>query len=109
MGMSIDRLAEEIRSGLRQCALLRVWGEDVFRPGDALYRVEGATFSGDVLRIELSEVQGAGREVLEIAQPAQAKLKGKSLRIGTAVSVTGFGRTWKPISGAEPALLLEQP
>ena len=109
MGLSIEQVAQDIRSSLHQCALLRVWGEDVFRPGDALYRVEGATVSGDVLRIELSEVQGAGREVLEVVQPAQAKVKGQRLRIGIAASVTGFGRTWKPVSGAEPALLLEQP
>ena len=109
MSLTIDRLAEEIRSGLRQCALLRIWGEDVFRPGDSLYRVEGATVSGHVLRIELSEVQGAGHEVLEVEQPAQAKVEGQRLRIGAAASVTGFGRTWKPVPGAEPALLLAQP
>ena len=109
MSLSIEQLAEDIRSSLQQCALLRVWGEDVFRPGDAHYRVVGATASGDELRIELSEVQGTGREVLEIAQPAQAKVKNRRLRIGAAASVIGFGRTWNPVAGSEPALLLEQP
>ncbi len=109
MGLSIQQVAQDIRSSLHQCAVLRIWGEDVFRQGDALYRIEGATVAGDVLRIELSEVQGTGREVLEIAQPTQAKVKGTRLRIGAAVGVSGFGRTWKPVPGAEPALLLEQP
>jgi hypothetical protein len=109
VALNIDQLAAAISSGLRQCAVLRIWGEDVFRPGDALYRVASATAKGSVLRIELEDAQGGGREALEVAEPAQGKVKGGRLRIGAAAGVEGFGRSWKPVAGVEPALLLEQP
>ena len=93
---------------LKKCGIVRVWGEELFRPGDLIYDITGAEVQGSLLRIRLAQPLDGTSELLEVEAPSRSKLKRGGVRIGEAVLVRGFGREWKPpASGKQPALVLE--
>ena len=98
-------LADQIRDGVRVCGVLRIWGAEVFRRGDALYDVTSVQAAEDRLRIGLLFRAGGRAEQLEVEAPSGATVQDGSLRIQRAGRVAGFGREWRS-GGRGPAVEL---
>ena len=106
MDPSPAQLAESIKKNIKTCGILKIWGGDVFRPGDFMYEIADARADGEILKISLFHRPDGSKEQLEIERPAKAKVAAGSLRIAGAARITGFGRDFDARSKG-PALLLE--
>ena len=100
-------LAEEIKRSIKTCGLLQIWGNHVFSPGDLIYSVTDAAAQGEVLRVHLQLPLDGSKEVVEIEQPAKAKVGKAGLRVQKAARITAFGREWKPDGSKDAALVMQ--
>jgi hypothetical protein len=103
-------LAELITAAQRDvdhCSVLRLWGANVFRPGDVVYSVKSITAKGDTLRVELFLALDNSTDVVEVDSPEGGRIKDGSLKISRAAAVRWNGGLCKrPPGSMDPALHL---
>jgi hypothetical protein len=98
---------KDISLRVKQCALLEIWGQLVFRPGDVIYDVVKVAAPGDALELQLRLEPEGDQQTLEIARPRKVKVDQGRLEIGEAASVRWAGEEIKPQPGSKkPALVL---
>ena len=105
--MTLAELAAAVASEVPDCSALRLWGANVFRPGDIVYSVKSATAKGDTLRVELFLALDGSTDVVEVDKPEGGKVKKGSLKVASAAAVRWNGEARPKAAGStEPALHL---
>jgi len=103
-------LAELITAAQREvprCGVLRLWGANIFRPGDVIYDVRSVTAVGETLRIELFLALDNSTDVVEVDAPENFRIKDGSLKISRAAAVRWNGQPkTRPPGSMDPALHL---
>ena len=105
--MTLAELVTAAKSEVPVCSALRMWGANIFRPGDIVYAVKSIAVRGDTLRIELFLSLDNSTDVVEVDVPEGGKIKDGSLKISRAAAVrwNGQPRT-RPPGSMDPALHL---
>ena len=105
--MTLAELVAAAKTEVPDCSTLRIWGANIFRPGDIVYAVKSITARGDTLRVELFLALDNSTDVVEVDAPEGGKIKSASLKIARAAAVRWNGEPRsKPPGSMDPALHL---
>ena len=105
--MTLAELISAAKIDVPDCSALRIWGANIFRPGDVVYQVKSIAARGDTLRIELFLALDNSTDVVEVDSPEGGKIKDGSLKISRAAAVRWNGGLRKrPVGSMDPALHL---
>ncbi len=105
--MTLAELVDAAKNEVPDCSALRIWGANVFRPGDVTYAVRSIAARGDTLRVELFLSLDNSTEVVEVDSPEGGRIKDGSLKISRAAAVRWNGEPRKrPAGSMDPALHL---
>jgi hypothetical protein len=105
--MTLAELVAAAKNEVPDCSALRIWGADIFRPGDLVYAVKSVAARGDTLRVELFLALDNSTDVVEVDAPEGGRIMKASLKISRAAAVRWNGeRRSRPPGSMDPALHL---
>jgi hypothetical protein len=105
--MTLAELVTAARSEVQGCSALRLWGANIFRPGDVVYAVKSIAVKGETLRVELFLALDNSTDVVEVDAPEGGRIKDGSMKISRAAAVRWNGGLRKrPPGSMDPALHL---
>ncbi|MBS2023376.1 MAG: hypothetical protein JST92_13275 [Deltaproteobacteria bacterium] len=105
--MTLDELVTAARAEVPDCSVVRIWGGNVFRPGDVVYAVKSVSAKDGALRVELFLALDNTTAIVEVLGADGLKVKKGSLKIQSASEVRWDGAARpKPAGTTEPALHL---
>jgi len=100
------QLAKDVKKHIKQVAVIEMWGQPLWAPGNVWYDVEDVKGDADVLRLQLVVPKGE-RPILEVVGPKSAKVSGDRLVVGEVRLLRWSGEEFKPPPGAKgPALIV---
>ncbi len=109
MAIELEKLARKMMDAVQSAGTVRLWGVNLSRPGDFVYRVASATVSGGhTLRLELALGPEEKSAAIEIDSPTGAKVAGGNLTIQGAAAIRLDGKEKKqtPEGAGAPALFV---
>ena len=109
MKTDVQKLAQQIKAGLRSAGSVRIWGINLSRPGDFVYELQAARVVGaGTLRLSLKLGTDQVSPVVEVDAPSGASLANGNLTIQAASAVRLDGKEKKatPEAAGDPALFI---
>ncbi len=106
---ALKELANAVRSDLKECGTIQIWGGDVVRPNDEIFDIVHVAATGPALELKLSwgPPESKREEILRIDDPGEVEVSKGSLIIKYASHIRWAGGDFPPHAGSsDPALLL---